>query len=194
MFTGIIEDLGRVRSINKYNDYWKISIESKFDEINSGDSISINGVCLTVTKFENNILYFDVVFETLEKTNLKFFKDNEIVNLERCLKFNDRIDGHLVQGHIESVGEIIEKLNNKGETKIKISLNNNSLKYCIYKGSIAIDGVSLTIAKLNSTSIELSIIPYTLQNTTFGIKNVGSLVNIETDMLSKYVERNLNYK
>jgi len=194
MFTGIIEDLGKVSIVDQCKDYWKISIKSKFDDINIGDSISVNGVCLTVAMIKNGRLYFDIVSETLEKSNLKLIKNDESVNLERCLRLNDRLDGHLVQGHIECTGKILSKSINEGETKLEISLNDSYLKYCIYKGSIAVDGVSLTIAKLNSNSIEISIIPHTLKHTTLGIKNVGSLVNIETDMISKYIERNLQYK
>ena len=194
MFTGIIEDIGKVRIVKQCEDHWKISIESKFNGINLGDSIAINGVCLTVSMIENNRLYFDIISETLEKSNLRLLKNDGLVNLERCLKFYDRLDGHLVQGHIECMGEILSKSSNIGETKIEISLNKRYLKYCIYKGSIAIDGVSLTIANLRSNSIEISIIPYTLKHTPLGIKDVGSLVNIETDMIAKYVEKNLKYK
>ena len=109
------------------------------------------------------------------------------------MKLNDRLDGHLVQGHVEDTGKILSKITNEGETKIKIEINKDIIKYCIYKGSIAVDGISLTISKIYSNSIEICIIPYTLKHTTLGIKDVGSLVNIETDMISKYVERRAQF-
>ena len=194
MFTGIVENLGKVKKIDKYNDYWSISICTDFNDIKIGDSISINGVCLTVTKISKTILDFEVISETLNKSNLQLLEIGHMINVERSLRLNDRLDGHLVQGHVESVGEIISKVTNEGETRLKIKINKEYMKYCIYKGSIAIDGISLTISKIYSNSIEICVIPYTLKNTTLGIKDAGSLVNIETDMISKYVERRLEYK
>ena len=193
MFTGIIENLGEIKKIDKYEDYWKFSILTNFSDIKLGDSISINGVCLTVTKIDEKQLDFEVVSETLIKSNFKSINEGDVVNLERSLKLNDRLDGHLVQGHVEDTGKILSKVTNEGETKIKIEINKDIIKYCIYKGSIAVDGISLTISKIYSNSIEICIIPYTLKHTTLGIKDVGSLVNIETDMISKYVERRAQF-
>ena len=193
MFTGIIENLGEIKKIDKYEDYWKFSVSTNFSDIKLGDSISINGVCLTVTKINGKQLDFEVVSETLIKSNFKSVKEGDVVNLERSLKLNDRLDGHLVQGHVEDTGKILSKVTNEGETKIKIEINKDIIKYCIYKGSIAVDGISLTISKIYSNSIEICIIPYTLKHTTLGIKDTGSLVNIETDMISKYVERRAQF-
>ena len=193
MFTGIIENLGEIKKIDKYEDYWKFSISTNFTDIKLGDSISINGVCLTVTKIDEKQLDFEVVSETLIKSNFKSVKAGDVVNLERSLKLSDRLDGHLVQGHVEDTGKILSKVTNGGETKIKIEIDKDIIKYCIYKGSIAVDGISLTISKIYSNSIEICIIPYTLKHTTLGIKDVGSLVNIETDMISKYVERRVQF-
>jgi len=193
MFTGIIENLGEIKKIDKYEDYWKFSISTNFTDIKLGDSISINGVCLTVTKIDGKKLDFEVVSETLIKSNFKSVKEGDVVNLERSLKLSDRLDGHLVQGHVEDTGKILSKVTNEGETKIKIKIDKDIIKYCIYKGSIAVDGISLTISKIYSNSIEICIIPYTLKHTTLGIKDVGSLVNIETDMISKYVERRVQF-
>ena len=193
MFTGIIENLGEIKKIDKYEDYWKFSISTNFTDIKLGDSISINGVCLTVTKIDGKKLDFEVVSETLIKSNFKSVKEGDVVNLERSLKLSDRLDGHLVQGHVEDTGKILSKVTNGGETKIKIEIDKDIIKYCIYKGSIAVDGISLTISKIYSNSIEICIIPYTLKHTTLGIKDVGSLVNIETDMISKYVERRVQF-
>jgi len=194
MFTGIIEDLAEIEDLMKFNDYWKISIFLNFENVNIGDSISVNGVCLTVENIKKNLFYFDVIKETLNITNLKFLKISDVVNIERCLKLNDRIDGHIVQGHIECLGELLLKETNDGETKIRIKLDDKYIKYCIYKGSIAIDGISLTISDINDDYIECSIIPHTLKNTTLGVKNVGEWVNVETDMIAKYVEKQLNSK
>ena len=194
MFTGIIEDLTAINKIKKFHDYWKISIISKFKDITIGASISINGVCLTVVDNNNNELYFDIINETLEKTNLKFLKNNDLVNIERCIKLNERLDGHIVQGHIECLGKLVSKNTIGGETKIKIKIDDEYMKYCIYKGSIAIDGISLTISNIDDNYIECSIIPYTLDNTTLKVREVGEYLNIETDMISKYVEKQLMNK
>ena len=191
MFTGIIEDLIEINKIKKFDDYWKISIISKFKNVKIGASISINGVCLTVVDINNNELYFDVINETLEKTNLKFLKSNDLVNVERCMKLNERLDGHIVQGHIECLGKLISKKTTGGETKIQIKIDNKYMKYCIYKGSIAIDGISLTISKIDDNYIQCSIIPHTLDNTTLKVRQVDEYLNIETDMISKYVEKQL---
>ena len=194
MFTGIVEDLIEINNIKKFDDYWKISIAKKFDNINIGASISINGACLTVVDINNNELYFDVINETLEKTNLKFLQRNDLVNIERCMRLNERLDGHIVQGHIECLGKLVSKNTKGGETKIKIEIDNKYMKYCIYKGSIAVDGISLTISKINDNYIECSIIPHTLDNTTLKVRKIGEYLNIETDMISKYVEKQLMNK
>ena len=191
MFTGIVEDLCPVEHIDKFEDYWSISINSNFNDIKIGASIAINGVCLTVSDIKNKLLYFDIIDETLKKTNLNFLKNSDLVNIERCMRLNDRIDGHIVQGHIECTGELVSKKTNDGETKIKIRIDNNFMKYCIYKGSIALDGISLTISKIDSDYIECSIIPHTLNHTTLKIRKVGDMLNVETDMISKYIEKQL---
>ena len=193
MFTGIIESFGTVLSIVKKSDYWSVLIETEFDDIKLGDSISVNGVCLTVTVVKDKCLEFDIIQETLNKTNLNSLCKNITVNLERCLKLSDRLDGHLVQGHIECTGKILSIRKNEGETKIGIEISNEYLKYCIYKGSITLDGVSLTISVLHQSGIEVSVIPYTYENTTLGVKKVGELINIETDIISKYIERRMEF-
>ena len=194
MFTGIVEDLGKVESITKFDDYWSISISSRFHNTIIGNSIAINGACLTIVNQNAKSFSFDVINETLEITNLKFLNIGDSVNVERCMKLNDRIDGHIVQGHVECIGELILKKTNNGETKIKIKIDNKYMKYCIYKGSIAIDGISLTISKISSNFIECSIIPHTLKNTTLSSRQIGSFLNIETDMISKYIEKQLQFK
>ena len=193
MFTGIIESFGKVLSIVKKSDYWSVLIQTEFDDMKLGDSVSVNGVCLTVTMVKDKCLEFDIILETLNKTNLNFLCKNIIVNLERCLKLSDRLDGHLVQGHIECTGKILSKKTNEGETKIAIEIDKEYLKYCIYKGSITLEGVSLTISALHQSGIEVSVIPYTYENTTLGVKKVGDFINIETDIISKYIERRMEF-
>lgn len=192
MFTGLVEDIGKINSINKFDAYWNVEIITKLDDIIIGDSVSVNGVCLTVVNLNKDIIGFDIVSESLEKSNLSNLKINEIVNLERCLKLSDRIGGHLVQGHVECIGEIVSKESLlDGEVIFEVSFDRDFLKYCIYKGSITLDGISLTIKDILKNSIKVSIIPHTLKNTTLGFKEVNSFLNVETDLIAKYVERNL---
>jgi riboflavin synthase len=193
MFTGIIESFGKVLSVVKKSDYWSVLIQTEFDDMKLGDSVSVNGVCLTVTMVKDKSLEFDIILETLNKTNLNFLCKNIIVNLERCLKLSDRLDGHLVQGHIECTGKILSKKTNEGETKIAIEIDKEYLKYCIYKGSITLEGVSLTISALHQSGVEVSVIPYTYENTTLGVKKIGDFINIETDIISKYIERRMEF-
>ena len=193
MFTGIIESFGKVLSVVKKSDYWSVLIQTEFDDMKLGDSVSVNGVCLTVTMVKDKSLEFDIILETLNKTNLNFLCKHIIVNLERCLKLSDRLDGHLVQGHIECTGKILSIKTNEGETKIAIEIDKEYLKYCIYKGSITLEGVSLTISALHQSGVEVSVIPYTYENTTLGVKKVGDFINIETDIISKYIERRMEF-
>jgi len=192
MFTGIVDDLGVVANIAKFDDYWDISISSNFDEINLGESISVNGVCLTVSSIDELTLNFQIISETLNVSSLDLLKVGDKVNLERSMMLHNRIDGHLVQGHVESIGKMISKTSLDGETKVKIKVDKNIMKYCIYKGSITIDGISLTISNLGENFIDICVIPYTLDNTTLGYKEPGSFLNIETDMIAKYVEKQMD--
>ena len=195
MFTGIVEDVGLVSKVVKKEDYSKFFIVSSLimNDVKIGDSISVNGVCLTVSDIINDTLVFDAICETLKVTNLNFVDNGSNVNLERAMMLSSRIDGHIVQGHIESVGEVvkIEDLNEQIELSIKI--NKNQIKYCLPKGSIAVNGISLTIAEIKNDIIKLAIIPHTLKNTTLSYINNGDIVNIETDMFAKYVEKIINY-
>ena len=192
MFTGLVEDLGKVNNIKKFKGYWNIQIITNLDDISIGDSISVNGVCLTVVKNDENIIGFDVIKESLNKSNISYLDVNHLVNLERCLRFSDRLGGHLVQGHVECVGKIISKESSEdGWVDFEISFDKYFLKYCIYKGSITLDGISLTIKELKENSLIVSIIPHTLKNTNLGFKNINDYLNVETDLIAKYVERNL---
>tara|TARA_Y100001960_G_C14574863_1_gene777711 strand:- start:318 stop:908 length:591 start_codon:yes stop_codon:yes gene_type:complete len=195
MFSGIIQELGKIAKIEKYDGGSLFSIEcvNINSEINLGDSISVNGVCLTATKIKNSIFDVNVVQETLNVSILSDLHEGDSVNLELSLKYNDRISGHLVQGHVESIGKIIAiKENGTEEVRFTINIDDNIKKYCIYKGSIAIDGISLTIAAIKDNMIDVAVIPYTLNHTNLKYKKINNKVNIETDMMSKYVEKILN--
>ncbi|MDB4859729.1 riboflavin synthase [Candidatus Marinimicrobia bacterium] len=188
----MIEDLGKVNNINKFEGYWNIEIKTQLDDIKVGDSIAVNGVCLTVVTLGKKNISFDIITESLDKSNFSDLNVGEYVNLERCLRLSDRLGGHIVQGHVECVGKItsIENLID-GQVIFEVSLDKRSLKYCIYKGSITLDGISLTIMEILKSSIKVSIIPHTLKNTCLGFKKVNSSLNIETDLIAKYVEKNL---
>ena len=192
MFTGLIEDLGKVNNINKFEGYWNIEIKTQLDDIDVGDSIAVNGVCLTVVSLGIKNISFDIITESLDKSNFSDLNVGEYVNLERCLRLSDRLGGHIVQGHVECVGKItsIENLID-GQVIFEVSFDKRFLKYCIYKGSITLDGISLTIMEILKSSIKVSIIPHTLKNTCLGFKKVNSSLNIETDLIAKYVEKNL---
>tara|TARA_B000000475_G_scaffold49249_1_gene38092 strand:- start:1372 stop:1965 length:594 start_codon:yes stop_codon:yes gene_type:complete len=192
MFTGLIEDLGKVNNINKLEGYWNIEIKTQLDDIKVGDSIAVNGVCLTVVSLGIKNISFDIITESLDKSNFSDLNVGEYVNLERCLRLSDRLGGHIVQGHVECVGKItsIENLID-GQVIFEVSFDKRFLKYCIYKGSITLDGISLTIMEILKSSIKVSIIPHTLKNTCLGFKKVNSSLNIETDLIAKYVEKNL---
>ncbi|MBU2494553.1 MAG: riboflavin synthase [Bacteroidetes bacterium] len=191
MFTGLIEEIGKVKRIEMFTGgiRLKISASKIMDDIKVDDSISINGVCLTVVKIDNDGFAVEAVGETLNKTAIKELKENQLVNLERAVKLNDRLGGHLVQGHVNGVGKIsnIQKL---GENYfLEVLVPPQLTKYLIDEGSIAIDGISLTIAKLSGNKVGLSIIPHTWKNTNLSSKNIGSVVNIETDVIAKYIEK-----
>ena len=194
MFTGIIEEIGLIKEIEKNKSFCQFSIETKNILKNSkiGDSIDINGVCLTIKKINNKIFKSDIIQETLNKTNLRFLKVNQFVNLERAMTIKSRFDGHIVQGHIEGVAKIISLIKKTESLTISLKLSEELLEYCIYKGSIAVNGVSLTIAKINKNVIDICLIPHTLEKTTFTDNKVGDLVNIETDLIAKYIKKYQN--
>ena len=196
MFSGIIQDLGQILSIDKKDGGSIFTVRTSFDSgMSLGDSISVNGVCLTIADLSKNKLLFNVVDETLSKSSLSDLAVNSFVNLEKSLRYNEKISGHLVQGHVEGTGEIIEiKRIGTEEIRFSIKLDYQLVNYCIYKGSISIDGISLTIATLKENIIEIAIIPHTFKNTNLSFKKVGDVVNIETDMIAKYVENMLTKK
>lgn len=190
MFTGIIEELGEIQAITQN----KITIKAKtvLEGTNLGDSIAVNGVCLTVTKLNNNEFDADISPETMKVTALGGLKKGNLVNLERAVQVGARLGGHIVSGHIDSKG-VIENITKSGDFyNIEIKLTEESSKYVVKKGSITVDGISLTIANIQGSRIKLAIIPHTFENTNLKTLQKGEFVNIETDILSKYVEKFLS--
>ena len=194
MFTGLVETFGSVTSIKKRANGIRLSVKplSKFD-LQTGDSVCVNGVCLTVTS-HNGEISFDVSPETLRSTNLGELKISNKVNLERALRLSDRLGGHIVTGHVDGTGTI-RGIKKAGEyTFYTLESPVEILKYIIKKGSIAIDGISLTVVDLDNRSFNVAIIPHTAAATNIGDKGIGDKVNLEADIIGKYVERLLGKK
>lgn len=190
MFTGIIEELGVIEFIYRKSKTLELTISTKkiINDISNGDSIAVNGVCLTVTKFNKKCFTVDIMPQTFDNTSLKYLSIKDFVNLERALPVGGRLGGHFVSGHIDTTGIIIKTTNNDNAKDYIIKPNKIAPELCIQKGSIAIDGTSLTIFATNNGIIELSLIPHTIKNSVIGNKKIGDVVNIEYDMLAKYVE------
>lgn len=191
MFTGIVEELGKVKSISYGSKSIKLMINCNkvIEGTRVGDSIAVNGVCLTVTDMGNELFIADVMPETLRKTSLKDLGVSSFVNLERALKLSDRLGGHLVSGHIDGTGIISEKEEEDNAVWYSIKADEEILKYIILKGSVAIDGTSLTVAYVDEAIFKVSLIPHTREVTILGAKKVGDTVNIEVDQIAKYVEK-----
>jgi riboflavin synthase len=190
MFTGIIEDIGVIANINKMAGRWEISLKTALPPatIKEGDSISVDGVCLTVTKLSNNTFSVDASLETLRLTTLKDKRAGQKVNLERAMSAENRFGGHLVTGHIDGVGTINEKKKEGDSVKLIVEVSESLARYIVGKGSIAIDGISLTVNEQRDNIFTVNIIPYTVSRTTIGEKNLRDAINIETDIIGKYVE------
>tara|TARA_B100000242_G_scaffold166516_1_gene118974 strand:- start:561 stop:1169 length:609 start_codon:yes stop_codon:yes gene_type:complete len=198
MFTGIVSHIGRVNKITHPND-WELSIDIINDDnsdsgfnINSipiGASISCSGICLTLKKVSNNILFFDVSDETREKTNFSTWKVGSLINLEKSLKVGDELGGHFVYGHVDTTATVnsIKKIN--GSYKIIFNINKDFLKYFASKGSISVDGVSLTVNDVGKDYFTVNIVPYTWSHTSFRNYQIGTVVNIEIDILVRYLEK-----
>ena len=191
MFTGIIEEIGKISSIQPIAGGMRIKISSSkiLDDISVDDSICVSGVCLTAIKVEDDGFWVEAVGTTLEKTTFSKMQLSTSVNLERSLKLNDRLGGHFVQGHTNGIGTILE-INKLGENYfLKIKVDESLEKYLIEEGSITIDGVSLTIAELDGSKFGISLIPHTWHNTIIQYKKIGDKVNVEIDVLAKYIEK-----
>ncbi len=192
MFSGIIEEVGRIKEIRSIGNARKIMISAKkvIEGIQVDSSIAIDGACLTVVEYNSNSFTVEAVEETIRKTTISKYTINTPVNLERAKRFGDRIDGHIVQGHIDCIGTITNIRKEMLGTLITISFPADFEKFVVIKGSIAIDGISLTVAEKNRNSLTVAIIPYTLNNTTLKFKKVNDNVNMEFDIIGKYV---INY-
>jgi len=191
MFTGLVEETGKLKNKLKTGNGFQLtfSAEKILDDLDVGSSISVNGCCLTVVKREGNTFSVDTIEETLKKTNLGALELNSRVNLERPLKADARLGGHFVLGHVDTTGTVIEVEELSNSHFMKISFPDRFKKYLIYVGSISIDGVSMTVAELGENWFGVGIIPFTWQETIFSGKKVGDKVNLEFDVLGKYVER-----
>lgn len=194
MFTGLVETFGAVTSVRKTGNSIRLSVKplSEFDVL-TGDSISVNGVCLTVTKPTGDIS-FDISPETMRSTNLGELKMGDKVNLERALRLSDRLGGHIVTGHVDGTGTIIDKKRAGEYTFYSFESAPEILKYIVKKGSVAVDGISLTVTDLEKGYFRVAIIPHTLSATNIGGKGIGDKVNLEVDIIGKYIERFLRRK
>ncbi|MCA0985400.1 riboflavin synthase [Halobacillus yeomjeoni] len=189
MFTGIIEEIGSLESIKTKTEALELKIVAKeiLTDVNLGDSISVNGVCLTVTQYTDQSVSFDVMPETYRSTNLNELKQGTPVNLERAMAAGGRFGGHLVSGHIDGTGKIVSKTPESNAVYYEIALSDELIQYFVYKGSIAVDGTSLTVYGVKDNRVTISLIPHTMEHTVLGGKEPGDEVNIECDMIGKYV-------
>lgn len=194
MFTGIIEEVGEVIEIKKGKNSSRLSLKGNviFDDLKLGDSVAVNGVCLTVTEKKNNVFIADVMGETLKRSSLGSLKIGSKVNMERAMAANGRFGGHIVSGHIDGTGIIAKQEKDEIATWITIHTSWEILRYIIIKGSITIDGISLTVAKVDENGFAVSIIPHTGKETTLLQKSIGDIVNLENDIVGKYIEQFLS--
>jgi riboflavin synthase len=195
MFTGIIEEVGEIESIRRFSDKYSITINASFaDELGVGDSVCVNGVCVTADAKNKKAFTADVMLETLSKTSIKHLRTGDFVNLERAMKANGRFDGHIVTGHTDIASIITNIVSNGNSKEIEIAMPENGRKYIVDRGSISLDGVSLTIASVNDRNFKVAIIPHTALITNLFHKRIGDYVNLEFDVLSKYVESQFKQK
>lgn len=191
MFTGLIEEVGKVVQLDRTGSAGRLTVAATFpgDAVRLGDSIAINGVCLTVVTQGGGTFAFDVSPETLERTAFRSFKPGTPVNLERALRLSDRLGGHIVTGHVDCVATIAERHGQSGNTVLTFRLPRDTARYVVAKGSVTIDGISLTVNAVTGDGFSVNVIPHTTVSTTLQFRKPGDEVNIETDILGKYVER-----
>ena len=196
MFTGIVEEKGIIRSLNINGSSGTIRIESRkvLEGTSIGDSIAVNGICLTVTSMGDGFFTADVMAETVRRSSLGILLQGSEVNLERAMAANGRFGGHIVSGHIDGTGTVRSLVREENAIWVTIETPPEILKYIVHKGSICIDGISLTVASVGSDNFKVSVIPHTGSETTLLSKRPGSPVNLENDIIAKYVERLMNYK
>lgn len=191
MFTGIVEEFGTVVAVTQLEDSARVAVRGPLvtSDAKHGDSIAVNGVCLTVVETQDGVFTVDVMGETLRRSSLRTLCEGERVNLERAAMLSARIGGHLVQGHVDGVAEILERIEQEHWQTVRFSLPAQLARYVVEKGSITVDGVSLTVAAVDDTTFSVGLIPTTLAMTTLGSKGVGDPVNLEVDVIAKYVEK-----
>lgn len=194
MFTGIVEEIGSISGIKQGKNSEILTIKAKkvLEDTKIGDSIAVNGICLTVTALYSDSFTADVMHETINRSSLSKLKYGSKVNLERAMPVNGRFGGHIVSGHVDGTGTIINIKPDDNAIWYKIQANQQILKYIVEKGSITIDGISLTVAKVSETDFSISAIPHTVEQTILKEKRQGDIVNLETDILAKYIEKLLN--
>ncbi len=194
MFTGIIENKGKVLRVEYHGQGKRLALElpENLTDVQPGDSININGACLTVVEKKGQTIGLDLSTETLQKTVLGDLTGGDFVNLERALKLTDRLGGHIVTGHIDGMGVIVEKRKETDFIHLRIRIPKAISRYVVQKGAIAIDGISLTVNECQEEEVQLVLIPYTIEKTTLVEKRVGDRVNVEADILGKYVEKMLD--
>lgn len=191
MFTGLIEELGKVQSLTGLGESYRLTVGAKkvLQDLAIGDSVAVNGACLTVVTKTDNAFTVDVMPETARRTVIGALHVGEGVNLERTLRFGDRLEGHLVAGHVEGVGRILHRQEDGNALVFRIGCDKTLTHYIIEKGSVAVDGISLTVTAVEENSFSVSVIPHTAAVTTLGFKRVGDKVNVETDLIGKYIEK-----
>lgn len=196
MFTGIVEEMGKIVRVEKGAKSSRLTVSGDkiFSDLKLGDSVATNGVCLTVTSFSKGIFTADVMNETLKRSNLGELRQGSMVNLERAMIANGRFGGHIVSGHIDGTGVITKIEQDDIAVWYTIRADRKIMKYIIEKGSVAIDGISLTIAKVTDNDFSVSLIPHTAKETVLGYKKTGDTVNLENDVVGKYIEHFLSFK
>lgn len=197
MFTGIIEEKGKIREIKQDSEQafeFGIEAEKIIKDIQLGDSISVDGVCLTVTQFSKDSFQVDIMPETVKATNIKNLKEGSEVNLERAMLATTRLGGHFVTGHVDGKGKIVEKTKLENAVNYTLKVPKVLIKYLIDKGSVTIDGISLTVFSIKKQELIISLIPHTVNHTVLGSKIIGDVVNIECDLLAKHVENQLTMR
>ncbi|WP_413380356.1 riboflavin synthase [Alkalihalobacillus sp. 1P02AB] len=194
MFTGIVEEIGEIATVKQNGEaiVMKINARKVLADVHLGDSISVNGVCLTVTEFNHQSFSVDMMPETVRATSLNGLNRGSKVNLERAMKADGRFGGHIVSGHVDGIGKIISKQREHNAIYYQVQVKESLTDYMVYKGSITVDGISLTLFRVDTDRFTISIIPHTLEETILGTKEVGDIVNIECDILGKYIEKMLN--
>ncbi|MDP4886578.1 MAG: riboflavin synthase [Aquiluna sp.] len=196
MFTGIIEELGKVLAIEEQQDAIRLTIGAKkvLSDLGRGDSISCSGTCLTAIEIDDNGFTADVMLETLKRSSLSEVKVGDPINLERAMSAATRFGGHVVQGHVDGVGEFVSREKSENWDWVRIKVPHDLMKYVVMKGSITFDGISLTVNEIDGDVVGLSLIPETLTVTTLGYKQPGDKVNVEADVLAKHIERLMEHK